>query len=130
MNEAAVSSTANSALITFAIYLLGVFFLAWLSSRVRRRREFMGEYFLGSRNLGLWAFALTFAAVTLRLELVVLTIAGLTYVEAIEILAWASWVPNLLVAEWLLRRPRRLLIRLATLGLTELCAPQTRASRR
>ena len=62
MNEAATSSTANSALVTFAIYLLGVFFLAWLSSRVRRRREFIGEYFLGSRNLGLWAFALTFAA--------------------------------------------------------------------
>ena len=62
MNEAAASSTANSALVTFAIYLLGVFFLAWLSSRVRRRREFIGEYFLGSRNLGLWAFALTFAA--------------------------------------------------------------------
>ena len=62
MNEAAASSTANSALVTFAIYLLGVFFLAWLSSRVRQRREFIGEYFLGSRNLGLWAFALTFAA--------------------------------------------------------------------
>ena len=25
-------------------------------------KEFVGEYFLGSRNLGLWAFALTFAA--------------------------------------------------------------------
>ena len=62
MNEAAASSTANSALVTFAIYLLGVFFLAWLSSRVRRRREFIGEYFLGGRSLGLWAFALTFAA--------------------------------------------------------------------
>jgi len=62
MNEAAASSTANSALVTFAIYLLGVFLLAWLSSRVRQRREFIGEYFLGSRNLGLWAFALTFAA--------------------------------------------------------------------
>ena len=58
MNE----TTANSALITFAIYLLGVFFLAWLSSRVRRKKEFVGEYFLGGRSLGLWAFALTFAA--------------------------------------------------------------------
>ena len=27
-----------------------------------KRREFVGEYFLGSRSLGLWAFALTFAA--------------------------------------------------------------------
>ena len=58
MNE----TTANSALITFAIYLLGVFVLAWLSSRVRRKKEFVGEYFLGGRSLGLWAFALTFAA--------------------------------------------------------------------
>ena len=58
MNE----TTANSALVTFAIYLLGVFVLAWLSSRVRRKKEFVGEYFLGGRSLGLWAFALTFAA--------------------------------------------------------------------
>ena len=59
MNEA---GTTNTALISFGVYLLGVFFLAWLSSRVREKREFVGEYFLGSRNLGLWAFALTFAA--------------------------------------------------------------------
>ena len=58
MNE----TTANSALVTFAIYLLGVFVLAWLSSRVRQKKEFVGEYFLGGRSLGLWAFALTFAA--------------------------------------------------------------------
>ncbi|MCH2386260.1 MAG: hypothetical protein MK293_13490, partial [Pedosphaera sp.] len=62
MNETAAGSTANSALVTFAIYLLGVFVLAWLSSRVRRKKEFVGEYFLGGRSLGLWAFALTFAA--------------------------------------------------------------------
>jgi len=57
-----VAGTSNTALISFGIYLLGVFFLAWLSSRVREKKEFVGEYFLGSRNLGLWAFALTFAA--------------------------------------------------------------------
>ena len=57
-----VAGTTNTALISFGIYLLGVFFLAWLSSRVREKKEFIGEYFLGSRNLGLWAFALTFAA--------------------------------------------------------------------
>lgn len=62
MNETAAGSTANSPLVTFAIYLLGVFFLAWLSSRVRQKKEFVGEYFLGGRSLGLWAFALTFAA--------------------------------------------------------------------
>jgi len=62
MNDAAPVSTVNPALVSFAIYLFGVFFLAWLSSRVRQKKEFVGEYFLGSRSLGLWAFALTFAA--------------------------------------------------------------------
>jgi sodium/pantothenate symporter len=52
----------GSALVTFGIYLLFVFFLAWLSSWVRTRKEFVSEYFLGSRGLGVWAFALTFAA--------------------------------------------------------------------
>ena len=56
------NDSSNTALISFGVYLLGVFFLAWLSSRVRKKKEFVGEYFLGSRNLGLWAFALTFAA--------------------------------------------------------------------
>lgn len=56
------NDSSNTALISFGIYLLGVFILAWLSSRVRQKKEFVGEYFLGSRNLGLWAFALTFAA--------------------------------------------------------------------
>ena len=59
MNE---TDSNNTALISFGVYLLGVFLLAWLSSRVREKKEFVGEYFLGSRNLGLWAFALTFAA--------------------------------------------------------------------
>jgi len=56
------AGSPNTALISFGIYLLGVFLLAWLSSRVREKKEFVGEYFLGSRNLGLWTFALTFAA--------------------------------------------------------------------
>jgi sodium/pantothenate symporter len=53
----------QSALISFAIYMLMVFALAWLAGRVRRgKKEFVSEYFLGSRGLGMWAFALTFAA--------------------------------------------------------------------
>ncbi len=56
------SGASNAALVTFGFYLALVFGLAWLSSRVRSRREFVSEYFLGSRGLGVWAFALTFAA--------------------------------------------------------------------
>lgn len=50
------------------------------------------------------SFALTFAAVTLRLQLPVLFGLGMEYPEASNIIAWSCWVPNLLVAEWLVRR--------------------------
>jgi len=56
------STSSNAALISFALYLVVVFVLAWLSGQVMKKRQFVNEYFLGSRNLGVWAFALTFAA--------------------------------------------------------------------
>ncbi len=55
-------SSDSSALISFSLYLGFTFLLAWLAGRKKSGKEFVGEYFLGSRNLGLWAFALTFAA--------------------------------------------------------------------
>lgn len=47
---------------TFLLYILGVFVLAAFSHRLLKKREFIGEYFLGSRGLGSWALAFTFAA--------------------------------------------------------------------
>lgn len=47
--------------------------------------------------------ALTFAAVTLRLELPLMIMGGLAFPTAYSIVGWLCWVPNLLLAEWLLR---------------------------
>jgi sodium/pantothenate symporter len=55
-------AAGNSAIYTFAIYILGVLVLAWASNRLLQKKAFLSEYFLGSRSLGVWAFALTFAA--------------------------------------------------------------------
>ena len=62
MNPEASQLAGNSALVAFTLYLGGVFVLAWLANRVQRNKEFSGEYFIGSKSLGLWAFALTAAA--------------------------------------------------------------------
>ena len=51
-----------SAIFSFSVYILLVFLLAILSNRFRQSKSFLSEYFLGSRTLGVWAFALTFAA--------------------------------------------------------------------
>lgn len=55
-------SGGNAALTTFALYICGVLALAWFANRLLKGRSFLSEYFLGSRSLGVWAFALTFAA--------------------------------------------------------------------
>lgn len=59
---AQVRTGSNAALVTFLIYTLVVFALAALSNRLLQQKSFLSEYFLGSRSLGVWAFALTFAA--------------------------------------------------------------------
>ena len=53
---------STAALATFVVYTLGVFALAAVANRLLKQKSFLSEYFLGSRGLGMWAFALTFAA--------------------------------------------------------------------
>ncbi len=55
-------AASNSALISFAIYIALVFVIAGMANRLQKGKSFVGEYFLGSRGIGLWAFALTYAA--------------------------------------------------------------------
>ncbi|MCF8239068.1 MAG: DUF2306 domain-containing protein [Saprospiraceae bacterium] len=48
------------------------------------------------------SYALTFAAVTLRLWLPLFTGPfGMDFIPAYQIIAWLSWVPNLVFAEWI-----------------------------
>lgn len=49
------------------------------------------------------SFALTFAAVTLRLQMPFL-VMGLGLDLGYMIVAWSCWMPNLLIVEWFLRR--------------------------
>ena len=49
-------------------------------------------------------FSLTFAAVTLRIWGGVFQLLGLDFELGYVITAWLSWIPNLLFAEWLIRR--------------------------
>jgi uncharacterized membrane protein len=50
-------------------------------------------------------FALTFAAVTLRIYLPLSMVAGLRFEDAYPAIAWLCWVPNLIVAEWTRQPP-------------------------
>lgn len=49
------------------------------------------------------SYALILAAVTLRFQIPLSLMAGLSFPVVYPIIAWACWVPNALVAEWLVR---------------------------
>ena len=69
-----------------------VAFLAIRRGDVERHRRWMTR-----------SYALMFAAVTLRLELPLLA-ATFGFADGYRVVAWLCWIPNLLVAEALLRR--------------------------
>lgn len=52
------------------------------------------------------SYALTWAAVTLRVYLPMAQIAQIDFIEAYRVIAWLCWVPNLFVAEWIIMRLR------------------------
>ena len=69
--------------------------MGWLRATQRR--------FADHRRWMTYSFAMTFAAVTLRLYLPIFPILGLPFVDGYRLAAWDSWVGNLLVAELYLR---------------------------
>jgi uncharacterized membrane protein len=77
--------------------------IIWLASGAQaylavRRRDLLRHRRWMIRN-----FALTFAAVTLRLYLPALTFGlAVPFEDAYAVVAWLAWVPNLVIAEWLL----------------------------
>lgn len=68
----------------------------WLTARARRFDE--------HRRWMIRSFALTFAAVTLRLYLPLGMMSGLTFEQIYVATAWISWIPNLLLGELYIRR--------------------------
>jgi len=51
------------------------------------------------------SYSLTLAGVTLRIYLPLSIASGIPFLDAYQAIAWACWVPNLLVVEWWLLRP-------------------------
>jgi uncharacterized membrane protein len=50
------------------------------------------------------SYALTWAAVMLRIYLPLSQMAQIDFIEAYRVIAWLCWVPNVLVAEWIISR--------------------------
>ena len=89
----------ESGFATLAVLWLYSGFMAYRHIRnrdIEHHREWM------TRN-----YALTFAGVMLRLWMPLSDALGIDFLAAYRVVGWLCWVPNLLVAEWIIRGVRR-----------------------
>jgi len=84
----------------------GLLAVVWLISTAAAIQAARAGDWIRHETWALRSFALTFAAVTLRLYLGSFTAAGLRFEAVYPLVSWLCWVPNLLVVDWFLRRPR------------------------
>lgn len=80
--------------------------MAWLVSTGIAVKHAIAREISQHREWMIRSFALTLSAVTLRIYLSGFFAAGYEYEVASPWLGWICWVPNLIVAEWWIRRSR------------------------
>jgi uncharacterized membrane protein len=76
----------------------------WIGCTAQALRLAMAGRYMEHRRWMIRSFALTFAAVTLRLQLPIAPILGYPFMDGYRAAAWMAWIPNLMVAELYLRR--------------------------
>jgi uncharacterized membrane protein len=81
----------------------GLLALCWMASTLNAYRHIRQGNLSTHRNWMIRSYALTLAAVTLRLYLPSSQLAGISMAVAYPAIAWLCWVPNLLIAEWFVR---------------------------
>ncbi len=85
----------------------GLLSVLWIAVTAQAIRMAMARNFKEHRKWMIRSFALTFAAVTLRVYLLGFMLAGVSYIPASVYIAWMCWVPNILFAEWWIRKTSR-----------------------
>lgn len=90
----------------------GLLAVCWISSTVNAYRHIRRGNQVAHRAWMLRSYALTLAAVTLRIYLPLSQVAGIEFEAAYQVISWLCWVPNLLVVEWLVlaRSPRETVV--------------------
>ena len=88
-----------------AFILLAVLWIIFTATALMKARQ---KDFKSHRNFMIRSFALTLSALTLRAWKYGITNSfELPPMDVYRSVAWLGWVPNLIVAEWLIRRRKR-----------------------
>lgn len=81
--------------------------LAWMTSTAIAVKRILAGRIASHGQWMTRSFALTLAALTLRIYLFASGLLRINYFVAYPMIAWACWLPNVLAAEWHLRYRRR-----------------------
>jgi uncharacterized membrane protein len=81
----------------------GLLAVCWIGSTLNAYRHIRQGNLSTHRDWMIRSYALTLAAVTLRVYLPSSQLAGIPMTAAYPVIAWLCWVPNLLIAEWFVR---------------------------
>ena len=82
----------------------GLLAVLWLTATAMAYRHIRARNQPAHRRWMTRSYALTFAAVMLRIYLPLSQAYGIPFEPAYQTIAWLCWVPNLVVAEWLILR--------------------------
>lgn len=85
----------------------GTLALFWLFTTALGWRRAVERRFVEHHAWMLRSWALTMAAVTLRLYLPIPPLLGIDFADGYRAISWLAWVPNLAAVEFYLRWPRR-----------------------
>jgi uncharacterized membrane protein len=80
----------------------GMLAVLWLLTTVQAYRRIRADDRDSHRRWMIRSFALTLAAVTLRIYLPLAAVAGIAFHDAYQMVAWLCWVPNVIIAEWII----------------------------
>lgn len=83
-------------------FSFGMLAILWAAASALALRAALARNLADHRRWMIRSFALTFAAVTLRLGMITLPMAGFSQDAAYAVVAWASWTINIIVIEWIL----------------------------
>lgn len=89
----------------------GILAVLWFGTALQAYRLVLTGNIEAHRQWMIRNYALTLAAVTLRQYLpLMLFVLHWPFPRAYITVSWLCWVPNVLVAEWMIRRRQRLLL--------------------
>lgn len=80
--------------------------ILWLYSGYRAYKHIRNKEIEQHRQWMIRNYALTFAGVMLRVWVPLSMGLGFDFITSYMLIGWLCWVPNLLVAEWIIRRTR------------------------